>query len=144
MMAMVCGLDSETAKDVEKINECKNTLANLKEEEGFYTVRDEILYQLNKHQLETALKTKSEAGDYEDIQTDVLAAKFGGAEGSPAAPEGEDGTDIRKIQSQLIKISAQTAKNSIRIIEIMSNAIKLDEMHNFYLYDIANRKTNAG
>ena len=38
------------------------------------------------------------------IQTDVLAAKFGGAEGSPAAPEGEDGTDIRKIQSQLIKI----------------------------------------
>ena len=142
-MALTCGLDSESARDSEKMNECKDLLANIKEEEGFSIIRDDILHQMNKYYLERTLKVKSEAGDYKDIQEDTLSASFGGAEGSPATPEGDDGTDVRKLQEQLIKLSAQTAKNSIRMSEILSNAISLDEMHNFYLYDVPNRKKDT-
>ena len=139
-MALVCGLDSETAQDSAKLEECKNYLANLKEEEGFVLVRDQILYEINKHYLETAFKLKSEAGDFEDVQKDVLTAKFGGASGSPASSEGAEGSDINKLQSELIKLSAQTAKNSIRLIEILSSMINISEIHNFYSTDINNRK----
>lgn len=139
-MALVCGLDSETAQDSAKLEECKNYLANLKEEDGFVLVRDQILHEINKHYLETAFKLKSEAGDFEDVQKDVLTAKFGGASGSPASPEGAEGSDINKLQSELIKLSAQTAKNSIRLIEILSSMINISEIHNFYSTDINNRK----
>ena len=139
-MALVCGLDSETAQDSAKLEECKNYLANLKEEDGFVLVRDQILHEINKHYLETALKLKSEAGDFEDVQKDVLTAKFSGASGSPASPEGAKGSDIKKLQDELIKLSAQTAKNSIRLIEILSSMINISEIHNFYSTDINNRK----
>ena len=139
-MALVCGLDSETAQDSAKLEECKNYLANLKEEDGFVLVRDQILHEINKHYLETAFKLKSEAGDFEDVQKDVLTAKFGGASGSPASSEGAEGSDINKLQSELIKLSAQTAKNSIRLIEILSSMINISEIHNFYSTDINNRK----
>jgi len=142
-MALTCGLDSETALDLAKLDKCKTTLANITEEEGFNVIRDEILHQLNKNKLEVALNLKSQAGDYEDIQTEVVNGGFKAKEGSPAMPEGKPGVDVRSLQGQLIRLSAQTAKNSLRQIEAYTGSLDLDNMINFYQYDITNRKNKS-
>ncbi len=142
-MALTCGLDSETVKDVTLVDECFNTLANITEPDGFYLIRDIILHQTNKQALELALKIKSEAGDFEDKQAEVLKDESMGQPESPAVigTEGEDeGANISAAQEKNAKLAALSANNILTLLDVYSMQMALDVLINFYTYDAPNRK----
>lgn len=141
VMAMHCGLSCKDATDKEKINECLNTLAKEAQKSG--KTRDDVIRQLSSEYLVLALQSKALAGNYEEKQDELLEGENGNqgfnvtAEGMSG---GESGSDLRVKQEKNTKLTTQSVKNMVQIINVYSSKVNLDFIDGFYRYDAPYRE----
>ena len=132
-MAMRCGISSHDGNDSDKIKECLDRLVyltqyNVQGREDPSKIMTEILGQMNKIYMQTAMQSKSEAGDYED--------KIDEETGNSAA------VTIRDKQEQLVNLSAMGGRNIISLNQVYASVLFLQAMEDFYKYEFLNRKVD--
>lgn len=130
-MAMRCGISSHDANDENKIKDCLDKLVSItkdgsSQKEDYSSMMNEILGQINKVYIQTAMQSKAEAGDYED--------KMDEETGSSAA------ITIRDKQEQMVNLSAMGGRNIISLNQVYASMLFLQAMDGFYQYEFSNRK----
>ncbi len=132
-MAIRCGITSHDGKNSEKIKECLDRLVYLTQDgvtgkESSFEIMSEILGQMNKEYIKTALQNKSEAGDYEDkIEEEI---------------KNSQASTIRDKQEQMVNLSAMGGRNIINLNQVYASLLFLQAMNSFYEYDFSNREIN--